>query len=67
VYHVVRRTRYTQRHPRTYRLTDLPTRFPNDTPLPIGGYLAEFVRFPVTKDGTWIDDFTYQPRDRDRW
>jgi hypothetical protein len=54
-------------HSPTYRLTDLPTHHLNDTPLPIGGYLAEFVRFTMAKDGTRIDDLTYQPRDRDRW
>jgi hypothetical protein len=51
----------------TYLLAVLPSRR-NDTPLPIGGYLAEFVRlkFTITKDGTWIDDFTCCPRHRDR-
>jgi hypothetical protein len=52
---------------RPYRLPDSPTRHPDDTPLTSDGYLAEFVRFTLAKDGTRIDDFTYQPRDRDRW
>jgi hypothetical protein len=57
----------------TYRLTGSP--FPSrrldprdDTPFPVGGYLAEFVRltFTIPKDGTRIDDFTRFPRHRQR-
>jgi hypothetical protein len=49
------------------RLTEFPTHHPDDTLLTSGRYLAEFVRFTMAKDGTWIDDFTCCPRDRDRW
>ena len=38
----------------------------NDTPLPIGGYLAEFVRFTIPKDGTRIDSFACYSYSRDR-
>jgi hypothetical protein len=46
-------------------LNDAPTRHPNDTSLTSVGYLAEFVRFPMAKDGIRIDCFNCFPRYRD--